>query len=130
VGSDGAFAALEGSVACAVLAGRFALTATCSAAILFPERPAASAAGVEALRETELTDPDEDNDPDDVDEAAASARTAASLWSAPGDEVDVACAAYAAKSRIAAFLVGGVGRGMVCEVRVGFGAQRTAVRPA
>jgi hypothetical protein len=93
-------------------------------------RPAASAAGAEALREPELTDPVEGNDPGDVDEAAASAWPAASLWGAPGDEVDVACAAYAAKSRIAAFLVGGVGRGMVCEVRVGFRAKRTAVRPA
>ena len=121
---------MEGSVSCAVPAGRLALTATCSPGIFFPVRPAASAAGAEALREPELTDPVEGNDPGDVDEAAASAWPAASLWGAPGDEVDVACAAYAAKSRIAAFLVGGVGRGMVCEVRVGFRAKRTAVRPA
>jgi hypothetical protein len=84
---------LEGSVACAAPAGRLALTATCSTALFFPERPEASAAGAEALREPELTDPDEGNDPGDVDEAAASAWPAASLWGAPGDEVDVACAA-------------------------------------
>jgi hypothetical protein len=122
--------ALEGCFAWAVLAGRFALTATCSTAIFFPERPAASAAGAEALREPELTDPDEGNDPDDVDEAAASAWPVASFWGVPGAEAGAECAAYAAKSRIAAFLVGGVGRGMVCEVRVGFRVQRTAVRPA
>jgi hypothetical protein len=70
-----------------------ALTATCSPGIFFPVRPAASAAGAEALREPELTALAEGNDPADADGAASLAGPAAFLWGAPGDEVDVACAA-------------------------------------
>jgi hypothetical protein len=98
-----------------------ASTANPSSERAFAGRLDAPVVGSEALRELEPAGLDEGSDPGDADEAAASACAAASLWGTRGDGSDAVCVAYAAKSRIAAFLVGGVGRGMVCEVRVEVG---------
>ena len=112
-GSAWACTALEDCVACAAPAGSVALTATPSPASAFAGRLDSPVAGPEALRELGAAGLEERIDPGDADEAAASAWTAASRWSTRGDGPDGVCVAYAAKSRMAAFLAGGLGKGMV-----------------